>query len=67
MERERIEELIRIRRQLLSNSDYKALKHADGAMSDAEYAETRSQRQVWRDEINELEAQLDNLPEETAE
>lgn len=53
---------IMIRKQLLTNSDYKALKHADGVISDEEYAETKTQRQTWRDEINELEKELE--PEE---
>lgn len=43
-------------KQLLTASDYKALKHADGSMGDEEYAPIKAQRQVWRDEINALEA-----------
>jgi len=42
-------------KRLLADSDYLCLKHADGALSDEEYAETRAQRQAWRDEINSLE------------
>lgn len=45
-------------KQLLANSDYKALKHADGEISDEEYAAIKAQRQSWRDKINELQAQL---------
>ena len=48
---ERILEL----RQLLADSDYYCLKHADGALTDEEYAPIKAQRQAWRDEINELE------------
>jgi len=42
-------------KQLLSNSDYQALKHADGVLTDEEYESMRIQRQLWREEINELE------------
>lgn len=42
-------------KEKLSASDYKALKYADGALTEAEYAQTRDERQAWRDEINEIE------------
>lgn len=42
-------------KQLLANTDYQALKHADGALSDAEYEPIRLERQRLRDEINALE------------
>ena len=48
---ERILEL----RKLLADSDYYCLKHADGALTDEEYAPIKAQRQAWRDEINSLE------------
>lgn len=41
----------------LAATDYQSHKHADGAMSDAEYAPIAAQRQEWRDEINLLEAE----------
>lgn len=41
----------------LTATDYQSHKHADGAMSDAEYAPIAAQRQEWRDEINLLEAE----------
>ena len=55
--------------QLLAQSDYLALKHADGALTDDEYATARAERQTWRDRINELQALTpDPDPiEETAE
>ena len=40
----------------LTTSDYQALKHADGVISDKEYADIKTQRQEWRDRINKLEA-----------
>lgn len=42
-------------KQLLSDTDYKALKFADGALTEAEYAPVREARKQWRTEINEIE------------
>lgn len=42
-------------KQCLVESDYKALKFADGVLSEEEYAPVRAERQAWRDEINEIE------------
>lgn len=53
------EELNQIRiielKQLLANTDYKAIKYAEGLISAEDYAETKAQRQKWREEINNLE------------
>lgn len=46
---------------LLTGTDYKALKHADGILTDAEYEETKKLRQSYRDKINELEKELEDL------
>lgn len=43
---------------LLAQSDYKALKHADGAMSDEEYSPIKAKRAEWRSRINAAEAEL---------
>ena len=48
---ERISEL----KSLLSATDYKAIKYAEGLISEEEYAPIKSQRQAYRDEINKLE------------
>lgn len=45
-------------KQFLANTDYKALKFIDGALSEEEYAPIRIKRQETRDKINELEKQL---------
>lgn len=42
-------------KQCLVESDYKALKFADGVLSEKEYAPVRAERQAWRDEINKIE------------
>ncbi len=52
--------------QLLTMTDYKAIKHAEGWLSEDEYAETKTKRQSYRDEINKLEAELAELEEERA-
>lgn len=52
--------------QLLAQSDYLALKHADGALTDDEYATARAERQTWRDRINELQALTPDPETETA-
>ena len=43
---------------LLQETDYKAIKFAEGEISAEEYEETKLQRKAWRDEINQLEEQL---------
>ena len=44
----------------LSQTDYQAIKYAEGFISEADYAQIKAQRQAWRDEINELEAELES-------
>ena len=39
----------------LNRTDYKALKYAEGVLTDEEYQQTGIQRQAWRKRINELE------------
>lgn len=57
-ETRQIEAEITALKNLLAQTDYKALKHADGALSDEEYAPTEKARQGYRAKINELEEQL---------
>lgn len=45
-------------KKYLADSDYVALKHADGALSDEEYAEMRTLRAMWRAEINQIEEEF---------
>lgn len=42
--------------RLLSGSDYKALKVADGALSAEEYEPWKELRQHWRDTVNAMQA-----------
>ena len=46
----------------LKDTDYKAIKFAEGELSEAEYAPIRELRRQWRVEINRLEKELENLP-----
>ena len=42
----------------LKKTDFKAIKHSEGLISDEDYEPIKSQRQEWRQEINELEEEL---------
>lgn len=44
----------------LKQSDYQAIKYAEGLITEQEYAEIKAQRQAWRDEINRLEQEIKN-------
>ena len=39
----------------LADTDYKAIKYAEGYISEEEYEPTKLERQKWREEINRLE------------
>ena len=43
----------------LFDTDYKAIKYAEGLLTDEEYAEAKAQREEWRKRINELEVSLE--------
>lgn len=42
----------------LIETDYQAIKYAEGYMTEEEYAPIKAQRQEWRDEINLLESKI---------
>ena len=44
---------------LLEDTDYMAIKHSEGEISDADYEPIREQRAAWRASINELEKELE--------
>lgn len=56
-----IEQEIIALKSKLRTSDYLCLKHADGALTDEEYAPHKAQRQSWRDEINSLQNRITEL------
>lgn len=45
-------------KRVLADTDYKAIKYAEGVLSAEEYAQTKAERQAWRDEINRLESDV---------
>ena len=45
----------------LRESDYQAIKYAEGELTAEEYAEMKATRKAWRDEINELEKQMKEI------
>ena len=54
-----VDEQIALLKQNLADTDYKAIKYAEGLISEQDYAETKALRQQWRDEINRLEREDD--------
>ena len=44
-------------KEKLRETDYQAIKYAEGLISGEDYAPTKKQRQEWRDKINELESE----------
>ena len=45
----------------LRDSDYKAIKFAEGELSEEEYAPTKAERRAWREKINQLESEMGGL------
>lgn len=56
-EQEEREYEIRQLKQKLSDTDYQAIKYAEGELSAEEYEAAKALRRTWRARINELEAQ----------
>ncbi len=52
--KKRIDEL----KTLLANSDYRAIKYAEGIYTEEQYAPYKAERQAYRDEINRLQEEL---------
>lgn len=44
-------------KQMLADSDYKAIKYAEGLISDEEYMPIKAERESWRKKINCLEGE----------
>ena len=53
----RIAEIQRLK-AMLADTDYQAIKFAEGELSAREYEDTRLLRRSWRERINELEASI---------
>ena len=61
----RTENDIQMLKNNLSETDYKAIKYAEGLLTEDEYEEVFSQRQQWRNKINELEAIIKKKQQES--
>lgn len=53
-----VKEILDSKRALLE-TDYKAIKHADGVLTDEEYEPVKAQRQKLRERISELESLIE--------
>lgn len=58
--KEKSEQIMYLRGHL-HNTDYKAIKYAEGELTEEEYAPIREQRRVWRTEIRTLEAEIEAI------
>lgn len=54
----KVHQIEMLKRQL-TDTDYKAIKFAEGEMSAEEYAPIKEQRKTWREKINQLQSELD--------
>ena len=50
-----IQQIVAELKQQLADTDYKAIKYAEGWISEEDYAPIKAQRQALRDKINEYE------------
>lgn len=55
---------ISVCKEKLKETDYQAIKHSEGLISDEEYEPIKAKREDWRKQINEYQALL---PEAEAE
>ena len=55
----KVKEIIDLK-QKLADTDYQAIKYAEGQISEKDYQPIKEQRQVWRDRINELESEVES-------
>ena len=53
-------QIVRLKKKL-EDSDYKAIKYAEGFISEEEYAPIKEERQNYRTQINQLEAEIIEL------
>ena len=60
---EELESQIRACKQILDNTDYQAIKYAEGLLTDDEFADMKAIREEMRANINAYEAQIEVLSE----
>lgn len=56
----KVNQMEMLKRQL-SDTDYKAIKFAEGELAEEEYAPVKEQRRAWRAQINQLEQEIDAI------
>ena len=49
---------ISVCKEKLKATDYQAIKHSEGLISDEEYEPIKKQREDWRKQINDYQAEL---------
>lgn len=54
---EKLQEIEMLKKRL-ADTDYQAIKHSEGLISEEDYAPMKEQRQAWRNQINELEGEV---------
>ncbi len=59
--KEELQRQINHYKSLLTESDYRAIKYAEGYYTEEQYAPYKAERQACRDAINQLEQQLAEL------
>ena len=59
MNKKFIENKIKYLKECLARSDYKAIKFAEGILTEEEYAPVRAKRIEIREKINKLEKELE--------
>ena len=42
-------------KRMLASTDYKTMKYIEGKLTEEEYEAAKAERQLWRDEINEIQ------------
>jgi hypothetical protein len=57
----KIKSKITMLKMKLQQTDYQAIKYAEGELTLEEFAETKEKRKQWREEINALQAGLKAL------
>lgn len=57
------EQILKLKGEL-HKTDYMAIKFAEGELTAEEYAEVKEQRRAWRAEINQLQAEIEELKKE---
>lgn len=61
LEQQKYERQLNEYKQLLSDTDYEAIKYAEGYFTEEEYAKTKQLRESYREKVREAEDYLKNI------